>query len=284
MSVVGAAFAYANAAFIPVAFAYESPGKPSGFVNDFASIFSATEKQELGAKLSQFNTDTGTEVVVVTIKALGTETIETYATKLFEEWGIGKKGRDNGLLILIAPNERALRIEVGYGLEGTITDAESFGIIRDVISPAFKKGQYYVGVSGAVDRIMSKVTAESVESISSEMPVPASLFSEPIFYYALFMFLWFLIALFAKTESWWLGGVVGFLGGYIVSTFTVAIIVAVIGLIVDFIVSRNRSKIQSFLKNNAHIFWGGGRGGGFGGGFSGFGGGRSGGGGSSGSW
>src|SRR3989338_4574107 len=125
---------------------YTSPGKPSGFINDFAGILKPETVSFLNQKLEQFSTDTGNEIVVVTILRLKDETIETYAEKLFQEWGIGKEKGDNGLLLLVSRDDREMRIEVGYGLEPIITDIESGHIIRDVLTPAFKAGDYDAGV------------------------------------------------------------------------------------------------------------------------------------------
>lgn len=79
-------------------------------------------------------------------QSLDGDTIENFAVRLFEQWKIGKKGKDNGVLLLIAINERKLRIEVGYGLESTITDGKAGEIIREVITPEFKKNNYYEGI------------------------------------------------------------------------------------------------------------------------------------------
>ena len=100
-------------------------------------MISAEQKQTLETKLSQFEKDTSNELSVVTIEDLKGDTIENFAVKLFEDWGIGKKDKDNGVLLLIAKNDRQMKIEVGYGLEGALTDAQSFWIIQNVMRPAF---------------------------------------------------------------------------------------------------------------------------------------------------
>src|SRR3989344_7702307 len=106
-----------------IAFGYLSPGKPSGFVNDFAGILKPETISTLNQKLEQFSKETGNEISVVTIATYGIdETIETYAEKLFQEWGVGKAKEDNGLLLLVARDDREMCIEVGYGLEPVITD------------------------------------------------------------------------------------------------------------------------------------------------------------------
>ncbi|MDZ4221762.1 MAG: TPM domain-containing protein, partial [Patescibacteria group bacterium] len=103
--------------------AYVSPCSPDGFVNDFAGVISAQEEQQLEALLSEYASKTGNEIAVATVNSFGDETPETYAVRLYEEWGLGAEGRDNGALFAIAVADRLMRIEVGYGLEGDLTDA-----------------------------------------------------------------------------------------------------------------------------------------------------------------
>ncbi|MBX4209173.1 TPM domain-containing protein [Candidatus Parcubacteria bacterium] len=151
--IFAALFVHASAVF-----AYASPGKPAGFVNDFAAILPPADRAALEAKLSAFEKETGAEIVVATVPSLGGDAIEDFAVRLFQEWGIGKKKTDNGLLLLVAPNEREARIEVGYGLEPTVTDAAASAIIRNVMIPAFKDGDYAGGIGRAADIAMGLVT------------------------------------------------------------------------------------------------------------------------------
>src|SRR3989344_7501561 len=131
---------------------------PVGHINDFVHLLKPETVANLEQTLKDFETRTGNEIAVVAIDTHGPdETIESFAVKLFEKWGIGKKGQDNGLLLLIARDNREMRIEVGYGLEPIITDIESSRIIREVLTPAFQAGDYDGGVIEAVNRIMQKV-------------------------------------------------------------------------------------------------------------------------------
>jgi len=131
---------------------------PVGHVSDFAQLLRPETVANLEETLRNFEARTGSEIAVVTIDTHGSdETIETYAVKLFEKWGIGKKGQDNGLLLLIARDDREMRIEVGYGLEPIITDIESSRIIREVLTPAFQTGDYDGGVTRAIERIMGDI-------------------------------------------------------------------------------------------------------------------------------
>ena len=277
--VLVAAFACANAAL-----AYQSPGKATGFVNDFAGIFSTEQKSTLEQKIAGFYQLNGSEISVVTVSSLGDETVETYAVKLFAEWGIGKKKTDNGLLILVAPTEQKMRIEVGYGLEGTVTDAQASVIIRTVMTPAFKENRYFDGVSGAVDQIIGLISGDPtvVPTGSSD-----SFSSQDIKNYETLIVFGLIVignlaAFMARSKSWWLGGVVGLVAGLIFLGIIGALISALLGLIIDFLLSRYGGDwFKSHRGTGGFWFPGGGRGGG---GFGGFGGGRSGGGGSSGGW
>jgi len=101
-------------------FAYVSPGKPTGFVSDFAQVLSDEKEKELSTLLEQLQKDTSTEVVVATLETLQGDSIEFTANELFREWGIGTKTNNNGVLLLVVPSEKKVRIEVGYGLEGAL--------------------------------------------------------------------------------------------------------------------------------------------------------------------
>lgn len=273
------------------ALAYTSPGKPSGLVNDFAGILSTTEKTELETTLSNFKKETGNEITIVTVSSLGDETVNSYAVKLFEEWGIGKRDKDNGLLILHTPNERQIWIEVGYGLEPYITDAKASSIYRNILSPAFKQGNYANGYTEAIKAIIATLRGEA-EAIPEKSS--GSKLNIDWFFIILFVPIWF-GSILARSKSWWFGGVlggiagiiIGFIYGFLFTGIISIIIFAILGLIFDFIVSKAYEK--SKIKGGNPPWWIGGGGfggghGGFGGGFGGFGGGGSGGGGGGGGY
>ncbi|MDO9230925.1 MAG: TPM domain-containing protein [bacterium] len=142
--------------------AYYNPGTPTGFVNDYAGILSAEQKQTLESKLSQFEKNSSNEISVVTVPSLKDDTVENFAVELFKDWGIGKKDKDNGVLVLVALSDKKMRIEVGYGLEGTLTDAQASWIISDIMRPAFQKSDYYSGINGAVDKIVASINGENI--------------------------------------------------------------------------------------------------------------------------
>jgi uncharacterized protein len=118
----------------------------TGRVVDDAGILSADTQAKLTDLLAQQEKQTGDQVVVATLKSLQGYPIEEYGYQLGRAWGIGEKGKNNGALIVIAPTEHKVRIEVGYGLEGVLTDAQSKVIIDEVMTPAFKQGNYDAGV------------------------------------------------------------------------------------------------------------------------------------------
>jgi len=266
---------------------YYSLPAPKGFVNDYAGLFSSEEKEQLEKKISVFEQETRHEIAVVIIKSLEQDTIENFAVKLFEDWGIGKKQADNGVLVLIALDERKMRIEVGYGLEGSLTDAESFWIINEVMRPAFQKGEYYEGVSKAVDKIIEAVKSEEI-IIQNQKP---ALGIEEFFLIGAIPLLC-LQGILSRTKSWWLGGLVGaglgliaiLIFGFLYTGLIALLLYTAFGFLFDFYVSKTYKQRKS--RAQPMPWWlGGGRGSGFGGGgFGGFSGGSSGGGGSSGSW
>ena len=134
--------------------------KPRGFVNDFANVISASDEQQLVSMITEVRQKTGAEIAVVTIQSLEGGEIDDFTNRLFEKWGVGQKGKDNGLMFLAAMKERKMRIEVGYGLEGAIPDAAAGRIRRDVITPYFKAGQPGKGIVMGVAALSQEVAKE----------------------------------------------------------------------------------------------------------------------------
>ena len=126
---------------------------PQGRVNDFAGVLDAGAKAHLLNRIHEVEAKTTAEIAVVTVTSLDGMTVEEYANKLFQKWGIGKKKKDNGLLVLVCPPEHKVRIEVGYGLEPTLTDGLTGGVIRADFIPAFKKGDFSGGITAGVDQL-----------------------------------------------------------------------------------------------------------------------------------
>src|SRR5271163_491177 len=135
----------------------------TGRVVDQAKILSPVTAADLERKLADLEQKSGIQLVVATVSSLGGEEIEPYANELFRAWKLGEAKKNNGALLLIAPNERRVRIEVGYGLEGTLTDAVSSIIISNAIAPRFKAGDFNGGVTRGVDDIITALTTDSAE-------------------------------------------------------------------------------------------------------------------------
>jgi len=135
----------------------------TGRVVDEANILSAREREALSSKLAELETKSGIQLVVATVNSLQGQEIEPYANELFRTWKLGEKAKNNGVLLLVAPNARRVRIEVGYGLEGTLTDALSKIIIANAIAPRFKTGDFDGGVSRGVDDIITVLTTDAAE-------------------------------------------------------------------------------------------------------------------------
>jgi uncharacterized protein len=132
---------------------------PSGFVNDYAGVIDASSQQSLTSLLTELQEKTGAEIAVVTIKSLENESIEVFTNKLFAKWGVGKKGKDNGLMILVAMDERKIWIETGYGLEGILPDASLGYIIRNDMTPEFKAGNPGRGILAGAAAVAGKIAA-----------------------------------------------------------------------------------------------------------------------------
>jgi len=146
---------------------------PSGYVNDFASALDDSAEQYLEEFLQALERDTTTEVVVATVASLEGMTVEEYATRLFADWGIGQAADDNGVLLLVAPGDRALRIEVGYGLEPILPDGLVGEIIRTEILPEFRAGNVPRGIGRGLNRISQIIRGEP-QAARRLSPTPAN--------------------------------------------------------------------------------------------------------------
>jgi uncharacterized protein len=132
----------------------------TGRVVDEAGILSPSFKNEISAQLAAHEQATKNQVVVVTLKSLGGYDIADYGYQLGRHWGIGQQGKNNGALLIVVPNERKLRIEVGYGLEGVLTDALSRDILERRLKPAFRQQNYEQGIRDGVGAILAALNGE----------------------------------------------------------------------------------------------------------------------------
>jgi uncharacterized protein len=135
----------------------------TGRVVDQANVIPPATRSALEAKLADLETKSGIQLVVATVFSLDGEEIEPYANELFRAWKLGEKAKNNGVLLLVAPKERRVRIEVGYGLEGTLTDALSKVIITNAIAPRFKTGDFGDGITRGTDDIITALTTDASE-------------------------------------------------------------------------------------------------------------------------
>ena len=129
----------------------------TGRVVDDAKLLSPAQNAELTQKLAALEAQSGRQLVVATIPSLQDYPIEDYGYQLGRKWGIGQEGKDDGAVLIVAPNERKVRIEVGYGLEGIVTDALSSLIIQNAILPAFRDGNYPAGIDAGVDALAQQL-------------------------------------------------------------------------------------------------------------------------------
>jgi uncharacterized protein len=235
---------------LPVFCLDENGFTASGWVNDFAGIIDANSAQALTSMIGEVSQKTGAEIAVVTIKSLEGDSLEDFSTRLFKHWGIGKKGTDNGVLILVSYADRKIRIEVGYGLEALINDAFAGETIRDAIAPEFRNGNYGAGILAGTEAISARIAGYYNVTLTGNYNQDNA----------------------------------GYVGAYrkIGPFKTVLMAIFAVFMIIMFI--RHPMLFMLLFFSGRGFRGGGGYGGGFGGGFGGFGGGMSGGGGASGGW
>jgi uncharacterized protein len=145
-----------------VALAFDFPAL-TGRVVDQAGVMSDESRAGISAKSEALEHKSGIQLVIATVKSLEGSDIETYANQLFRAWGLGQAQQNNGVLLLVAPNEHKVRIEVGYGLEGSLTDALSSVIISSAIIPSFKTGDFTSGIERGVDGIISVLNGDTAD-------------------------------------------------------------------------------------------------------------------------
>jgi uncharacterized protein len=138
--------------------ALEVPEHPKGRITDFTYTLSSTEISCLDQKLADYEQQTTNQIAVLMIASLEGDNLEDYSIRLADIWKIGQEGKDNGVILLIVKNDRKLRIEVGYGLEGVLPDGLAGSIIRNEIAPFFKKRQFFHGINCGTDAIIEAIS------------------------------------------------------------------------------------------------------------------------------
>lgn len=152
---------------LPAASALDLPSLTAR-VNDHANLLSPAEKSALEAKLAAYEQKTGQQFALLTVPTLDGQPLEDFGIKVAEAWKLGDKKRDDGLILIVVPNDRKMRIEVGYGLEGSIPDVVAARVIREVIAPAFRAGAYAQGIGGAFDTLMQTASGEAPPEAAAE--------------------------------------------------------------------------------------------------------------------
>ena len=176
-----------------------------GRVNDYANMLSPETVTTLESRLADFERSDSTQIVVLTVPSLQGEVLEEFSIRVAEQWRIGRKKLDNGVILLAAKEDRKLRIEVGYGLEGKLTDLRAGRIIDTIIKPSFKAGDYDKGVSDGVDAIMQTVKGE-YSAVDAPAREKKDFSSSSVMTPAIFIF--FFIGIIGKIKRI-LGGVAG---------------------------------------------------------------------------
>jgi len=138
-------------------FALDVPPAPDRWFTDGAGMIGAAEADALNSKLSDFEKQSGAQFIIYTFPSLESEAIEDFTIRCAEKWKVGQKKYDNGLILFVFAKERKVRIETGYGLEGTMTDAFSSRVIREFLGPPFQRGQYAEGLNAAADAIIQRI-------------------------------------------------------------------------------------------------------------------------------
>jgi uncharacterized protein len=285
--------------FSQTSFALEVPPKPSsGYVLDLAEILSPEEEQNLNQQIQSLRNESTNEIGILTIRDGEGIDPAQFSVQVGRDWGVGTKEFNNGALILITlENPKRIFIATGTGLEGALPDALAGQISRDEIAPKFREKKYGEGLSLGVGAISSATKGEYQANENSRN---IGMTSDLIFglFFAGFILLQFLFGILAKSKSWWLGGVFGFVGStltaLVVGSTLFAIVLNLIfiplGLLIDYKISKNYKKHKSKKDKDSNYilpwyFGGGGSGGSSSGGFGGFsGGGGFGGGGGGSSW
>jgi uncharacterized protein len=172
--------------------------KHTGYVNDFSSVLKAETRTQLEQLLRAVESETTAEIAVATVPSLEGMSVEEYANRLFAEWGVGKGDVDNGVLVLVAPNEREMRIEVGYGLEPILPDGLAGEIIRTNFLPHFRDDRYEAGIVDGVTRIAAVIKRNHVLTPEELAALDESAVDEPLWllipFFGLFVGIGFFMA------------------------------------------------------------------------------------------
>ncbi|VVM04741.1 hypothetical protein MAMC_00208 [Methylacidimicrobium cyclopophantes] len=264
----------------------------TSYVVDQARLLSGRERASLEKRLSRFAKSKGSQVAVLIVPTTRPESAESYGIRVVEEWKLGRKGIDDGVLLLVVTDEHVVRLEIGYGLEGTITDAEAKRIIEERILPFFKKGRFFSGISVGLDAILAKISGEPLPPLKGApraVAKPAGSPDPTALLGGLFVLVLVVGSLFGPLLGAALAGGIGLLVGWtLVGGFWMGLLVGLLSAAVAFLFGGSlRGRSWPVFWRDGPEFPGFGGWGGFGGaagGFRGGEGGQFGGGGASGRW
>ena len=271
--------------------ALDVPPAPTDIpIVDTTGTLTQDQKNILAESIAASRAKSSNEIAILIIPTLDNDSLEDYSIRVARDWGIGTKDKNNGVLLLIAKDDRKIRIEVGYGLEGALTDARSSQIIRNVIAPEFRNEKYFEGISAGLNSIQLAINNEYDAALNGQTST-RSVFSlfEFMFFVVFVGGIW-LSSILARSKSWWAGGAIGGIIGVFIGIISGLILTGLIatgalvalGLFLDRAVSATYA--QRKAQHRSPSWWAGGGSSGGGGGFGGFSGGGFGGGGSSGGW
>jgi uncharacterized protein len=270
----------------------------SGHVVDTTASLPAAGLQQLDSRLAAFEQQRGTQIVVLLVPTTQPEDIASYANRVANSWKIGRREVGDGLLLIVALNDRKVRIEVAKTLEGAIPDLAAKRIIDAAITPAFKQGDYLAGLNAGVDQLMARVTGE-------KLPLPAAAPAhagggDGFQWMDLLVFLFFVVPVVGAAARRMLGSLagsaatgalIGVIAFVVTASLLVAVPAALVGMVLTLLFGASRSGSASAWHGSGPGGWAGGAhgaggrgGGGFGGGMHSGGGGDFGGGGASGDW
>jgi uncharacterized protein len=255
-------------------------------VADLTGTLTREQTASLEQRLQAFEARKGSQVAVLMVPTTAPEAIEQYALRVAEQWKIGRKKVDDGAILVVAKNDRALRIETGYGLEGALNDATANRIIREVMAPRFREGDFYGGINAGVDRMLRVIDGEPLPEPASPVPQVGGSIGQslPILLIVAMVVGGLLRRMLGRTVgSITAGGAVGAVAWFLVGAVSIAVLAGILAFIFTLVGGGAGRGIRGGFPGG---FGGGGlgRGGGFGGGGFRGGGGGFGGGGASGRW
>jgi len=253
-------------------------------VTDLTGTLSADQRAALEQKLAALEARKGSQVAVLVVESTRPETVEQYAVRVFERWKLGRKGVDDGVLLLVSKNDRQLRIEVGYGLEGVIPDAIAKRVIDEDIIPPFKQGNFHGGISAGTDRLSKLIEGEAMPPPKRTAAPGSGWSTETLFigFIILAMASQLLHSLLGRFLGAGVAGVAAGIVGYVLAGLAAAAVIGLVAFVISLFIGAT-GRHGSGWSSGGNWSSGGGSGSSGGGGFSG-GGGGSGGGGASGSW